>query len=427
MDPAAIWKQCLEHAFISDQGLRRANNQDSYTVFLASTQEVFVRRGHLFMVADGMGAHAAGELASKIATDVVPLTYHKLREKPAPEALSAALTDANAQIFSRGQASPDFKGMGTTATVLVLLPQGVLLAHVGDSRAYRLRGATLEQLTFDHSLVWELKAAGQEFEEQYANYISKNIITRSLGPNATVAVDLEGPHPIEPGDTFLLCSDGLSGQVTDAEIGAVLMCLPPNEAVQTLVHLANLRGGPDNITIVVPKVLTPLSASANSSAGETSSAMPARPIHPLIWTVLGALGLATLGFFAMGQGIIALATFALAAITGIVALVQRYGGGSSTWGSDGRRFGRGPYVRIDCTPNEDLLAKWSTIVQELRDAAEHEKWNVDWAGFHPILSRAESARAKADCSTAAKEYLHAITFMMEQLKRQRPAVKNDLD
>jgi PPM family protein phosphatase len=420
MDPAAVWKQCIDHATISDIGLRRSNNQDSFTVFLSSTQADFERRGHLFMVADGMGAHAAGELASKIATDVVPLTYHKLRDQSPPEALTAAFYDANAQIFSRGQGSPDFKGMGTTAVVLVILPVGALLAHVGDSRAYRLRGAKLEQLTFDHSLVWELKAAGQEFQEQYAQYVSKNIITRSLGPNAAVAVDIEGPHPLEPGDTFLLCSDGLSGQVSDPEIGAVLMSLPPAEAVQTLVHLANLRGGPDNITIIVVKVLGPVQAGTTSSPGRPAPKSPAKPVHPLLWTILGATGLAMLGFLAMGQPILAGLAFLAVVASGITALVQRYGGDSSGWTADGRRFGRGPYVEADCAPNEDILAKWSVIVQELRDAAEHEKWNVDWAGFQPILTRAESARAKADYATSAREYLRAIRFMMEQLKRQRP-------
>ncbi len=131
MPQSLSWKKCLENAALSDLGLRRANNQDSFTVFLAGNQQDFMRRGHLFMVADGMGAHAAGELASKIATDIVPLTYQKLRDKSPPDALLAALVDANNQIYTRGQASPEFKGMGTTATVLVILPQGALLAHVG--------------------------------------------------------------------------------------------------------------------------------------------------------------------------------------------------------------------------------------------------------------------------------------------------------
>ena len=161
MDPqTAAWQDGLEHVALSDLGLRRSNNQDSMTVAVAGSQAAFQQRGHLFMVADGMGAHAAGELASKLAADTVPLSYHKLTDRPPPEALRAAVEDANSQIHSRGQASPDFKGMGTTSTVLVLLPQGAMVAQVGDSRAYRLRGNRYEQLTFDHSLVWEMRAAG---------------------------------------------------------------------------------------------------------------------------------------------------------------------------------------------------------------------------------------------------------------------------
>ena len=113
------------------------------------------------MVADGMGAHAAGELASKLAIDTVPLSYQKIVDRAAPDALLAAVEDANQQINQRGGSDPEFKGMGTTCTVLVLLPQGALAAQVGDSRAYRLRGNRFEQLTFDHSLVWELRASGQ--------------------------------------------------------------------------------------------------------------------------------------------------------------------------------------------------------------------------------------------------------------------------
>src|SRR6185503_15786006 len=128
---------------------------------------------------------------------------------------------------------------------LVLLPQGALVAHIGDSRVYRLRGQTLEQLTFDHSLVWEMAAAGQMTEHDVPSYIPKNVITRSLGPHATVHVDLEGPYSAVPGDKFLLCSDGLSGPITDEEMGAILQCLEPADAAATFVDLANLRGGPD--------------------------------------------------------------------------------------------------------------------------------------------------------------------------------------
>ena len=145
------------------------------------------------MVADGMGAHAAGELASKLAVDNIPHTYFKLRDLYPPAALRQAIRDANAAIHAKGQSSIGFQGMGTTCSCLVLLPQGALVAHIGDSRVYRLRGELLEQLTFDHSLVWEMAAAGQMSEEDVPAYIPKNVITRSLGPHSTVHIDLEGP------------------------------------------------------------------------------------------------------------------------------------------------------------------------------------------------------------------------------------------
>src|SRR3990172_8532247 len=136
----SIWNHCLVSAALSDIGQRRANNQDSYAVILAGDQADFEQRGHFFMVADGMGAHAAGELASKMATDMVSLVYRKRLDQPPPEAILSATLDANRQIHNRGLASPDFRGMGTTATTLVLLPAGAMVAHVGDSRAYCLRG-----------------------------------------------------------------------------------------------------------------------------------------------------------------------------------------------------------------------------------------------------------------------------------------------
>ena len=181
-------------------------------------------------------------------------------------------------IHERGQANAEFQGMGTTCSVLVLLPTTAVIAHVGDSRVYRLRRRQLEQLTFDHSLVWEMMAAGQMPRGEVANFIPKNIITRSLGPHADVQVDLEGPFPLEVGDTFLLCSDGLSGQVKDEEIGAILSVLSPQEAVRALVDMANLRGGPDNITAIVARVLAVPNENPDPSAPQPIAPVPTPPI-----------------------------------------------------------------------------------------------------------------------------------------------------
>lgn len=248
-------KHTVEHVAQSDMGLRRPTNQDHFAAVPAGSDDMWHARGHLFIVADGMGGHAAGERASELATDVIPLTYQKLRDRPVSQALKEAVQEANKVIHQRGLANPDFQGMGTTTTALVLLPDRALAAHVGDSRLYRLRGNQLQQLSFDHSVLWELSAAGHDASQFAPDNFLKNRITRSLGPKSEVEVDLEGPFPLQAGDTFFLCSDGLSGQVADQELGKILRCLPPEEAAPLLVNLANLRGGPDNITVLIVRAL----------------------------------------------------------------------------------------------------------------------------------------------------------------------------
>jgi protein phosphatase len=257
-------------------------------------------------------------------------------------------------------------------------------------------------------------------DDPLPNYVSKNIITRSLGPNVTVQVDVEGPHPLETGDTFLLCSDGLSGQVQDAEIGAVLTCLPPDEAVQALVHIANLRGGPDNITVVVAKVLGPQVAnSAEKAALQSAVPTNARPVHPLVWTILGASALAALGFFAMGQVIIAFIAFLAAVGAGVAAITQRQALTHEGWAVPGKRYGRGPYVTCDCAPNEDFINRLADMMVQLRDAAAKEGWQIDWHRFNQFISRAETARQSSDFTSSGREYLRAISFLMTQLKQQK--------
>ena len=302
----------LEYASLSDIGLRRSNNQDSLAIMPAASQNLWQQRGDLFVVADGMGAHAAGELASKLSTDTVPLVYHKLMDRTPAEAVLAAVEEANAQIHSRGQASIDFKGMGTTTTVLTLLPYGALLAHVGDSRAYRLRGNRLEQLTFDHSLVWEMRLG----PGQVPDYVPKNVITRSLGPSPKVQVDLEGPLPVASGDTFLMCSDGLSGPVKDEELCMILGSMPPAEAVRALVDLANLRGGPDNITVIVAKAVGQAWAQASSGDMPRPHA-DIRPVNPMVWIAMGVVALAGLGLLAMQNFIPAALCLVAAAVLGV--------------------------------------------------------------------------------------------------------------
>ena len=167
-----------------------------------------------------MGAHAVGELASKMACDLIPHNYMKARTGTPSEAIAKSFREVSSLIHSRASANRDFQGMGTTCSALLLLPAGALVAHVGDSRVYRMRHDRIDQLSFDHSLVWELVRRNHLTSEQANLSVPKNVITRSLGPEVEIEVDVEGPLAVELGDVYLLCSDGLSGPVDDREIGA---------------------------------------------------------------------------------------------------------------------------------------------------------------------------------------------------------------
>lgn len=246
----------LDYCDLTDIGRRRSNNQDSKAVLRPWNREQGERHGWLFVVADGMGAHAAGEMASAIAAEHVPLIYEKFAARSPPLALRTSIEHANAEINAKGGSSPELKGMGTTCTALAIVPRGAIVGHVGDSRAYRVREQRIEQLTRDHSLVWELQemqASGELAADVAVRDAPKNIITRSLGPHPEVRVDLEGPFPVHADDVFVLCSDGLSGPVGDREIGALACTLPPREAAEALVGLALVRGAPDNVTVIVAR------------------------------------------------------------------------------------------------------------------------------------------------------------------------------
>jgi len=244
----------IRYASVTDVGVRRSHNQDACATQPAADAAHWKKHGHVFIVADGMGGHAVGEKASAKAVRDIPLTYlkHASTDGFGP-AIRRAFTEANAAIFGIGQNNPEFKGLGTTATGLFLCPDGVWVGHVGDSRAYRIRGPKVQQLTFDHSGVWEV-ARRQGIDPDELGDFKRNVIIRSLGPDSEVEVDVEGPHPVEPGDSFLLCSDGLSNLVTPDEIGAVVNAFPPEEACKYLVALANIRGGPDNITSLIVQI-----------------------------------------------------------------------------------------------------------------------------------------------------------------------------
>lgn len=435
-----IWSHCLEYASMSDVGLRRSNNQDSMTVVLAANQAVYERRGHLFMVADGMGAHAAGELASAIAVETVPLAYYKHIGFPPDEALRQAVQAANDEIYHRGCANPDFRGMGTTGSVLTILPEGVIIGHVGDSRVYRLRGERFEQLTFDHSLAWEMQASPDRNKQDLSDYVPKNIITRSLGPNADVDVDLEGPLPVESGDTFLLCSDGLSGPVRDDEMGTIIGCMPPQDAAQALIDLANLRGGPDNVTVIVVRVKGPQVAKKSSKPkpkngpgqevasgiskdqerettdGSVDFSEEGVPIW--LWLITLVLGIVTVVAFAKGSAVIGV-TSGLATLIGLMIISVMV---ASRWASGpvltSKPHGNGPYRSCRCKADGEFVDRLSRIVDQLRDAAANEDWKIDWHYFNKTREEADASMFRAAYPQAVRLYCHALSFIMNQLRHQ---------
>jgi protein phosphatase len=417
------WENGLQHAVVSDIGMRRATNQDAYNVLLASDESTWRRRGHLFVVADGMGAHAAGELASQMAVSGIAHRYHKYVDLSAPEALHRAMLETNAEVHRRGQANTDFHNMGTTASALLLLPQGAVIAHVGDSRVYRLRDHMLEQLTFDHSLVWELRASGQlSGESAYVDSVPKNIITRSLGPNPTVATDFEGPFPLRQGDTFMLCSDGLSGQVSDEEIGSILSSLSPEEAAQAFADLANLRGGPDNITAIVVRVNDDFLTTANAHTEPLTIQRQRRrgSTHPALWIVAAVCMLAAGSMAVLGNWRPALVALAGGLIATLAAALQRLAllPRGITLG-DARRLGKGPYVSVKCPVDAQFVEGLSDVIDELREAAQDGPWQVNLAAFDAYCESARKALANGQPKQALAEYLHAVSFMMNEWREQR--------
>ena len=367
-----------------------------------------------------------------MAAEGIPHTYLKLHDFPSADAIRKSIEEVNSKIHSRGQANADFQGMGTTASTLLLLPQGALVAHVGDSRVYRLRGTKLEQLTFDHSLVWEMSAAGQMPKDALPGFVPKNIITRSLGPHASVQVDLEGPFPLEVGDTFLLCSDGLTGQVTDQEIGELLQCLPPAEAAQVLIDLANLRGGPDNITVIVARVTGPALTPAGgwqaeplSVGAETETpAAPAQINKPLaIAAAVCFVAAVLLGTLSLT--IPAIAALAISLALGLIAALSYFTPAERElrYLPAGTRFGRGPHVTVDCKPSAEFVGELISMIEQLREAATEEQWSIDWNKFNAINQQGNKARDEHDFTRAVREYATALRFMMNELRNQRARAK----
>lgn len=223
----------------TDVGRVRKQNEDS--VYAADAQR-------LFAVADGMGGHRAGEVASSMAVEA--LRARLQARQPDLQLMRQAFEEANRRISCAAEKDERLQGMGTTMTALWQTERSVLIAHVGDSRVYLLRGGSLRQVTDDHSVVAELLRCGLITPQEARRHPYRNVITRSLGSAPTVEVDLL-ERDREPGDLWLLCTDGLSNMLTDREMEALLVSLPPQKAADALMQKALEAGGTDNITLIL--------------------------------------------------------------------------------------------------------------------------------------------------------------------------------
>jgi len=234
----------LQSAVRTDVGQRRRANEDRYAI-----------AGHLgiYLVADGMGGHTAGQVASDLAAQSAVSALETLAGGAArlTDKLRFAVAAANREIFETAQEKPHLAGMGTTLVALLAGNERIALAHVGDSRAYLVRGGKIRQLTDDHSLVAELVRRREITEVAARGHPHRHVLTRALGVRRTVEADLAELTPAE-GDLFVLCTDGLTGHVQDEEIAEAVLREPDLDvACENLVRLANERGGEDNITVML--------------------------------------------------------------------------------------------------------------------------------------------------------------------------------
>ena len=250
----------IRYAAKTDVGMKRTHNEDYFSL---------IEDEQLFIVADGMGGHASGEVASKLAAETIGEFYQRTKDEEAtwPYKMDRSLSYienrlvcgvklANLRIFETSCRDIRYKGMGTTIVAGMVAGDKIYIGHVGDSRAYRVRKGSIEQLTRDHSLLEDYKEAKPDMtEDEERNFPHKNVITRALGMRETVQVDIRA-HQVEDGDTFVFCSDGLSGMVADDQMREIVANAKSLErAVAELVDAANRAGGTDNITTLVLQCL----------------------------------------------------------------------------------------------------------------------------------------------------------------------------
>jgi PPM family protein phosphatase len=238
----------------TDVGLVRTENQDFAAFTTPQEEQARSNSGRLLIVADGMGGHRGGATASRVATETVKARYLESESTDVPAVLRESLLAANARIFAEAQGNPELRGMGTTTTALAVSGGQGWIAHVGDSRVYRLRDGGIEQMTADHSLVATMMREGLLTPEEAETHPRRNVLQRSMGVSMDVDIDIEGPIELRAGDMFVLCSDGLHGVVKEDEISRIATGQEIERAADELLKRALERGAPDNVTLIVARV-----------------------------------------------------------------------------------------------------------------------------------------------------------------------------
>ena len=250
----------IEVSSQSDIGCLRQNNEDSFGYWEPDDDQEFLRKGRLAVVADGMGGYEGGQEASRLAVETLVAVYRDFGGDDPQQALVEALQAAHEQIRQYSFAHPELRGMGTTCTAAAIVRvadgraqhDALYYVHVGDTRLYLIRDGQITRVTRDHSYVGRLVEAGMISAEQAEHHPQRNILTAALGTNPDLIMDSPGqPEPLRPDDVLVICSDGLWGQVHDAEILALVEDRSAEQAGHELIGLARERGGPDNITVEI--------------------------------------------------------------------------------------------------------------------------------------------------------------------------------
>ncbi len=253
-EPVALTHRVsLTVAAKTDMGRVRENNEDKHEFYIAEADEELASRGHILIVCDGMGGHEAGQIASELAVKTFIEVYRSHPAESPEAAAEAAVVAANRFVCDNARAIPSRKGMGTTLSAMLIVQNRVIVAHVGDSRIYRLRDGELTMLTVDHTWVEDTVRMGMMSREEAEKHPYRHMLTRAVGTEDTVPIMVE-TFDLEEGDRYLLCSDGVTNHVTDEMIHNTLAENTSSGAAWSVVNQALVGGGSDNATVIVARI-----------------------------------------------------------------------------------------------------------------------------------------------------------------------------